>query len=704
METIKGRKRRDASPNCKPTKTRSATNRLRPGHLAELRESGWNDEQITDSGVFSVTTKAESRKLLNRQSVPSDYALAFPYRSFETGELTGYVRLKLDDPRIDSDGKPIKYESPCGEPNQVYLPPGTFAALSDPSVELFITEGEKKAGKADQEGFPCLGLVGVFGWKARDEEQLVPELQQVAWQGRTVHIVFDSDAATKPQVQKAEERLAHLLRGCGAIVRIVRLPDDGGSKVGLDDYLCQQGKSAFRALLVRSGMSSESEFSPFPTDTLPPVLSRFVREAAESIQCDESYVALPLLAACGAALGNARTIELKSDWREPPVFWVAIVGKSGDGKSAPLEKATLSFERMQAEAIAAAEVECDAFRQKVKGWKDENSDAPLPNDLRQAPVVPQNIIRDATVESVVSVQAANPGGRLLLVRDELAGFFGGLDRYSSKQEADVATYLEMFGARPVTHNRKTGEPPIIRVKHAFLGIVGGIQPQTLARALGRQNFANGLAARFLFTMPPSRRVEWSDAVISDATQKELDQVFSRLFTLPLVDGEAHHVRLTRAAQDAWIQFYNDCNREKIDLPDDLQAAWAKLLSYAARFALVIHSIREATEHVVAIDEQSIAAGIRLARWCMNEAARIYGVIGGETEKPDARERREVLAFVREKGKVTPRDVQIHFGRYKVTGGAKVVKRLLRQYVEEGLLKHEQKKTRGRPSDLYWVAS
>src|SRR5207253_6981439 len=43
-----------------------------------------------------------------------------------------------------------------GQPNRAYLPPETRRVLSDPGVPLLITEGEKKAAKADQEGFQCV--------------------------------------------------------------------------------------------------------------------------------------------------------------------------------------------------------------------------------------------------------------------------------------------------------------------------------------------------------------------------------------------------------------------------------------------------------------------------------------------------------------------------------------------------------------------
>ena len=145
--------------------------------------------------------------------------LGIPFSDSE-GKLTGYVRLKPDNPRTKSD-KFVKYESPVGKPNRIYIPPKTRAARADPAGPLLVTEGEKKAAKADQEGIPCIGLVGVYGWckKRKNKDaprELIADLEAVAWQGRIVYIVYDSDLADKPEVQWAEWHLAEALTARGA--------------------------------------------------------------------------------------------------------------------------------------------------------------------------------------------------------------------------------------------------------------------------------------------------------------------------------------------------------------------------------------------------------------------------------------------------------------------------------------------------------
>ena len=90
--------------------------------------------------------------------------------------------------------------------------------LQQPQVQLLITEGEKKSLKATQEGYPCIGLVGVFGWKQKGSERLLPALERIAWRGRNVFVAFDSDVARNESVQAAESRLAQRLADLGAIV------------------------------------------------------------------------------------------------------------------------------------------------------------------------------------------------------------------------------------------------------------------------------------------------------------------------------------------------------------------------------------------------------------------------------------------------------------------------------------------------------
>ena len=237
-----------------PKTNQSNVGRLHPNHLADLRSSGLSDATIQAAGIYSEIDLGRLTRILGWNNVPRKLSpsLVFPY--FGVDGANGYSRVKPDDPRV-CQGKPVKYESPKGRPNQAYLPPGTRCRLDDGQEMLLITEGEKKALALDQAGFVTVGLVGVWGWKVARQQRLLPELETLPWRGREVQIVFDSDVRHNPDVQNAETMLAAILRRAGACVRVVRLPDgpadeDGSpTKLGVDDYIVANGIEAFRALL-----------------------------------------------------------------------------------------------------------------------------------------------------------------------------------------------------------------------------------------------------------------------------------------------------------------------------------------------------------------------------------------------------------------------------------------------------------------------
>src|SRR5262245_34902296 len=131
----------------------AATHSLTPQHLADLRASGLSDQQIAACGFHSLQVPGIIQEVLRwtRYTGELGDCLAIPFFDAD-GKTTGYTRLKPDRPRKrESDGKSIKYESPKGISNRAYFPPGTRAALKEPLAPLLITEGEKKAAKADQE-------------------------------------------------------------------------------------------------------------------------------------------------------------------------------------------------------------------------------------------------------------------------------------------------------------------------------------------------------------------------------------------------------------------------------------------------------------------------------------------------------------------------------------------------------------------------
>lgn len=147
---------------------------LAPRHRRELEKSGISSETAGKAGLRSESKPEQIAELLGWETghnVHLGNCLVFRYRNRD-GRLNGYCRLKPDNPRKDQHGKQIKYEAPKGKPARAYFPPGTVAALGARRKPLLITEGEKKALRADQEGFPCIGISGVYSWCKKRERDV----------------------------------------------------------------------------------------------------------------------------------------------------------------------------------------------------------------------------------------------------------------------------------------------------------------------------------------------------------------------------------------------------------------------------------------------------------------------------------------------------------------------------------------------------
>jgi putative DNA primase/helicase len=117
--------------------------------------------------------------------------------------------------------KQIKYLQPRKSGVRLYIPPA-IDKLSDVSVPLYITEGEKKALAACQKGLCCVGLGGIWNW--RNSEGLIPDLANIPVQGRKILIVPDSDVNYKSQVLAAVTELYTELCKRQADVEVIQLP------------------------------------------------------------------------------------------------------------------------------------------------------------------------------------------------------------------------------------------------------------------------------------------------------------------------------------------------------------------------------------------------------------------------------------------------------------------------------------------------
>jgi Domain of unknown function (DUF3854) len=183
-------------------------------HETMLREeSGITQKVIDTRGYHTVKTKAELETLGFSNSQRNVPGILIPIYS-PTGEIATY-QYRPDLPRIDKNGKSVKYETPSGARMVLDVHPFAREMLGDPAVPLLVTEGIKKSDALVSHGLCAVTLFGVWSWRGTNEhggKTALYEWDYVALNnGRRVYIVFDSDVMLKPGVHNALRRVKALL-------------------------------------------------------------------------------------------------------------------------------------------------------------------------------------------------------------------------------------------------------------------------------------------------------------------------------------------------------------------------------------------------------------------------------------------------------------------------------------------------------------
>ncbi|MFT5322852.1 MAG: hypothetical protein ACI8P0_000693 [Planctomycetaceae bacterium] len=401
-------------------------------------------------------------------------------------------------------------------------------------------------------------------------------------------------------------------------------------------------------------LKNHSDWTPFPTHVLPPVIRKFVEEGAASIGCDPTTIVLPLLVVIASAIGNTRRLRLTNTWDVPPVLWTAVIGRSGSQKSPGYKFAMRPVEAIRRELI---QQHSKALARFTPEDKDGNKVPP--------PMLERWSVSDVTVESLADLLEANRRG-LMANAEELSGWIGNFGRYSKggSQSGEAARWLTCYDAGNIQVDRKTGDKRSIFVSDAAVCVTGTIQPGTLNRAVGVEHRENGLLPRMLLAYPPQRQKSWRNVDVEPDTVERMTDIVRRLrdldFQLDRFGKEVPRIcRLTDAGIQEWIRFYNAHAVEQHNAEsDELAAAFSKLEEVTARLAMVIHLTRFTSGEAVEpdqVDEESVKAAVELTEWFRGETRRVYLLLDQSAEDQQLA---DLVRWIRGKhsGDVAPRDL------------------------------------------------
>lgn len=206
----------------------------------------------------------------------------------------------------------------------------------------------------------------------------------------------------------------------------------------------------------------------------------------------------------------------------------------------------------------------------------------------EEPVRLRLVIADATIEAVAAISAGNPKG-LLLIRDELAGWWRGFDRYSGGAGNDAQLWLSAYGARSHIVDRKKLTKPI-RIPRLAVSVLGGVQPDLAAQLLERE--ADGLTARFLWVYPEpvSGFRRFRETLDHEPMRRAMDRLRSLELVGPRDSPRPVPCNLSPAAADS-LESWWCAARAKAHSESGFIGEWlGKAGGLVVRLALILHHL------------------------------------------------------------------------------------------------------------------
>ena len=147
-------------------------------------------------------------------------------------------------------------------------------------------------------------------------------------------------------------------------------------------------------------------------------------------------------------MGNSIKVAIKNEWVDKAILYIAIVGKPGTNKSAPLKYALRPlFDRDRKELKKYEKLKA-AFDEAMKIPAKERKTVPVEPEYKQT------VLSDFTTEVLVRQHKINPRGLCVYV-DELIGFIKCFNKYSSGNDEQI--WIQLYNGSSVIVNRVGSE-------------------------------------------------------------------------------------------------------------------------------------------------------------------------------------------------------------------------------------------------------
>lgn len=607
---------------------------LSEGNRADFGKSGINEDTLKSWGTFIRTiTREEASSRLGFTAPSGGWWLSYP--ELLENKASSYGTFKPDTPLIN-EGKPVKYLRPKGETSRIFRPLELEAdILQDATKPLFITEGEKKAIKATQEGFNCIGVAGVWCWKSKHtDDSVIEDLKAINWKNRTVYIIPDNDYHEKTQVLNAFVKLGLKLASFGANAKLVSIPACNNEKLGLDDYLIKLGSNKLSTLISGAvdinantafKLLNQEEKIEFPINALPEKVRLLTENASKIMDAPKEFIACSIISGAFALLSSKAKVSITNTWIEPCISWMILCAKpSLQAKSPCFKLVKKLIDEIDENLLndynsqkADYETQLAVYDKELKIWKNKQDSEALPAEPAR-PFRELIYTSDTTTESLKDLQSKNQRG-ISVINDEISSLLRSMNQYK-KGGNDEQYWLSSWSADRITCTRKGEKEPVTLVPHH--NIFGTTQPTEVEKLILTDiNSSNGFAERWLFALSDHER---SGRIIKDDIDQsmldEMKQSFKRLY-----DIEETFYYFSKEAFEAF-EMASQAYFNTIKLPTTsnmMKSYLSKQNSYIARFAMVLHCLENPYNRE--IGKESVICAIELSSYfidCFKKVSKI----------------------------------------------------------------------------------
>ena len=219
------------------------------------------------------------------------------------------------------------------------------------------------------------------------------------------------------------------------------------------------------------------KFAPpeLPRGLLPKIIEEFAVLNGKQMGADPAGLAMGAVVTCAAAIPDQVRLKVKQhdDWFESARIWSALVGPPSTKKSPIIDRATAALSKLDVKMMATW---LESIRKFDALDVEEKKGKQRPKQTRLR-------LEDTTVEAAQQVLEGSPWG-ILMLQDELSGFFGAMDKYNGGKgaQADRAFWLRSYNGGNYAVNRVSRGAAIIH--NVSVSMLGGIQPEPIRKIAG----------------------------------------------------------------------------------------------------------------------------------------------------------------------------------------------------------------------------